>query len=95
MALIDVQDERETDKGWSYRVVVTRPSGETSEHEVSLSWADHDYWSGGSVPPSRVVEALLRVLVEQPPEGGLPASFDAARARRWNHEIDDEVMRRV
>lgn len=80
-----VLEEHETHNGWSFRVALDTRGG-TSEHELSLSWVDHDHWTGGAVPPSALAERLLSVLAARVPD--LPARFDAARARRWVPEID-------
>lgn len=90
---VSIESERETGVGWSYGVVVER-EGESMRHEVTLSWADHHYWSGGQLPPSKVVEALVTALLEV--EGlDLPPRFDASTARRWSRGLDGEMGRRV
>jgi hypothetical protein len=86
---IEVQTEQECPGGWSYSVLVHRPEG-VATHQVTLSWRDHDSWCGGASPPSRVMHALIEYLLrhDAPP---LPAAFDAARARRWLPQIDQEL----
>lgn len=91
---IDVQRERETPRGWSYDVVRTA-SDAVSEHAVTLSWSDHDHWSGGACAPSRVVEMLLGWLAEEHPEFGWPARFDAAAIRRRFPDVDETLGRRL
>ncbi len=81
-----VLEEHETQNGWSFRLSLETGAGAT-EHVLSLSWVDHDHWTGGTVPPSTLAERLLVVLAGRVPD--LPARFDAARARRWVPEIDD------
>lgn len=90
VATIEIITEEESGRGWDYRVRVERPGG-SSEHTVHLSWADHEHWSGGTVPPSRVVEAVVRYLVAREDRRPLPARFDAATARRWWPELDREL----
>ena len=82
-----VLEEHETAHGWSFRLALDRPGAPTTEHEMTLSWVDHDHWTGGATPPSRLAERLLTVLAERVSD--LPARFDAAKARRWAPEIDD------
>lgn len=91
MARIDVRFEREKGRGWAYDVDILREDGSTSTHRVTLAWVDHDHWTGGSCPPSRTVEAVLRYVVDHAPGQALPAAFDAARARRWLPAIDSEL----
>ncbi len=88
MATIEVKTESETARGWEYGVALVRDSGERSEHTVRLSWADHEHWSGGRDSPSRVVEMLLKLLLEQEAERPLPERFDASTVRRWWPGVD-------
>lgn len=82
-----VLEEHETPHGWSFRIALDRPNAPTTEHMMTLSWVDHDHWTGGSTPPSRLAERLMTLLATRVAD--LPPSFDAARARRWMPEIDD------
>ncbi|MDX2147911.1 MAG: hypothetical protein SFZ23_10345 [Planctomycetota bacterium] len=88
---VDVQEESEAPRGWSYHVVLEYETGRVSEHTVSLNWVDHDYWSGGKLPPSMVVRQVLEYLLARMDASGFPASFDAARARRWFPAIDTDI----
>lgn len=94
-AIVRVEGERETVRGWAFDVSVLRPGEQPTRHDIRLSWVDHDRWSGGRVPPSRTVEALVLTLEDAgaPPE--LPESFDAATARRWLPTLDDELPSRI
>ncbi len=89
---IDIGTETATDRGWLYEVTLTGRAG-TTTHAISLSWHDHDYWCGGALAPSRLLERLLSLLTRQlgkgDTPGSLPARFDCATARRWLPEIDD------
>ncbi|MFI4917154.1 MAG: hypothetical protein ACIAS6_11690 [Phycisphaerales bacterium JB060] len=90
---IEIGVETATSRGWSYEVALTGPRGNCTQHEVSLSWHDHDYWCGGALAPSRLLERLLGLLTRHMGKGGTPASlparFDCATARRWLPQIDD------
>lgn len=85
---IEVLTEEETARGWSYRVAVSRPGGRGTEHTVTLAWVDHEHWCGGALPPSRVVESLMRLLAAREHERPIPPRFDAAAARRWFPDLD-------
>ena len=89
MSVIEVHSEQETSRGWSYRVDIHRPGGPESSHEVTLAWVDHEHWCGGGIPPSRVVEALARFLLDREGEHPIPARFDASTVRRWFPEVDE------
>lgn len=94
MSRIDVQTEVENaqSKCWDYTVVVEDDAGHASSHQVRLSWLDHEHWSGGRVPPSKVIEAVLECLLSHGMKTTLPERFDAARARRWIPGIDRELQ---
>jgi hypothetical protein len=95
VAVIDIQTEQDIPRGWTYHVVVRHEGGPQTEHEVRLAWVDHDHWSGGRCPPSKVIEALFAVLIEHEGERPIPLRFDASTARRWFPDLDREVSGRV
>jgi hypothetical protein len=92
MSVIEVHSEQETGHGWSYQARIVRDSGQESAHAVTLAWVDHEHWTGGALPPSRVVEALLRFLLEREEEHPIPPKFDASTARRWYPEVDEGLV---
>lgn len=79
---VEVGEEGETDRGWSYRVRIQWASGDPTDLQLALSWHDHDHWSGGAIPPSRVAEGVLRMAGEALGPAGLPPRCDAATLRR-------------
>lgn len=94
-AKIEVTTEQESDHGWSYEVAVERAGGGRTEHRVTMAWVDCEHWAGGRFPPSRVVEALVGLLVEREGERPLPERFDAATARRWYPDLDEVLPARI
>ena len=88
MERVEVLDENETGVGWRFRVRITRDVGGSTEHEVRLSWVDHDFWSGGASAPARVVQALMEYLVERAPGEMIPHRVDASTIRRRHPEVD-------
>jgi hypothetical protein len=91
VAKIEVKTEQENAHGWAYEVEIARAGGSLSCHSVSLSWVDHEFWCGGSVPPSRLIEALMAFLLQHEGEHPIPARFDAATIRRWYPDIDEQL----
>ncbi|MEL6330557.1 MAG: hypothetical protein AAFR38_12940 [Planctomycetota bacterium] len=73
--------ETDTPRGWAFEIDVETDAGRR-RHEVSMSYADHDHWSGGSRPPSAVIKDVLLLLASRVPPDKLPERFDAALARR-------------
>lgn len=89
-AIIDT--EQESSRGWEYVARVQRDGAE-SRHVVLLAWSDHDHWSGGTVPPSRVVEALLRIAGDH--LATIPVRFDASTLRRLIPDLDASVRAEI
>lgn len=96
VAAVEILHERETPQGWAYRVSVEPAGGQANkpprEHEVTLSWVDHDHLCGGRFAPSRVVEVVVRYVYEHPTAREVPDSFDVATARRWFPGMDGEIL---
>jgi len=96
LVTVEVKTEEDVGRGWRYLVGVVREDGRTSEHTVRLAWVDHEHWSGGRAAPSRVIEALVRYLVEREGEGReIPETFDASTVRRWYPDVDSVIAGRV
>lgn len=92
MAKVEIETEQESGRGWEYHAKVSRGgAGDTTEHTVKLAWVDHEHWSGGRVPPSKVIESLLEFLVEREEKHEIPAKFDASTVRRWFPDVDREL----
>ena len=91
--IVNIQTEHERDSGWSYEVAFEHADGMREYHTVTLAWCDHDYWSGGRIAPSRVLQTVLEYALAQMKAGAapLPTKFDAARLRRLFPNLDSEV----
>jgi hypothetical protein len=75
-------NEREREHGWEYDARFMAPAGECRT-VLRLSWADYQHWSpDGSVPPSRVAEAVLGVVAAWPDLFAGLERIDAATVRR-------------
>lgn len=93
---VDVREERETPRGWSYRVLVRQGPQPAAEHRISLSWVDHQHYCGGTQPPSVTVEQVVNALLDAidrhalAPQFGtaLPTRFDISLARRMVPGLD-------
>jgi len=90
---ITVKHETETPRGWRYDIIVGAGTSGAADRAliVDLAWVDHDHWSGGVCQPSRVIEAVMRVVVDLLPGEELPDRFDASSARRWVADLDGAV----
>ncbi|MEM1424511.1 MAG: hypothetical protein AAGH64_10980 [Planctomycetota bacterium] len=90
MAQVLVRDESEEAGGWRFRVLV---GADERACDVRLSWVDYELWSRGQHPPARVVEALVRFVIERDSEDAVRTKFDAASVRRMHPSVDDELPR--
>jgi len=79
MSEVQVLREHEDANGWSFTLRVGRGS-EDRLHTLTLSWADHEHWTRGAIPPSTTAEAIVRVALAEGNE--LPERLDAARLTR-------------
>lgn len=77
--------ERPTDRGWRYQVQIAGPKG-VSEHAITLSWVDHDYWTGGKDAPSTTLERVVTVALAAGMT--LPPKVDCSTIRRLMPSID-------
>jgi hypothetical protein len=98
MPCVTVLQETPSQHGWEYRVLIEHADGSAfaiagpTAHAVTLSFADHDYWSGGSVAPSRLIAQVLEYATEHL-RVPLPRRFDAAKVRRWLPQLDSHLRR--
>lgn len=94
MAQIEIGTETEGRNQWAYDVRIVE-NGRTHRYNVTLSWSDYDHWSHGRVPPSRVVEAVFRFLLEREPAGAILSRFDCSVVRRYFPEVDKELPKMI
>jgi hypothetical protein len=88
-ANIQVLTETEQQEGWLFHVRITEADGSTSDHQVTLSWADYDHWCRGADRPEQVVGALFNFLLHREQPAEILPKFDAALVRRYFPEVDE------
>lgn len=94
MAEVWIEHEQEVESGWQFAVrVVGSGSAGPVNLTLTMSWADYDYWSGGTEPPSETARQVVEYVLAHRPATELPARFDAATARRWLPQIDAALGR--
>lgn len=94
-ARIRIEAEREAPHGWEFDVLVRSISGSAAgasetHHTVTLSYRDHDMWTGGKMSPSALIEQVVAYVLRNRAEP-LPPKFDAARVRYWFPKFDAEM----
>ena len=93
MATISIESEKERGEGWLFIILVHtsgQPDIEDRRFEITLSWADYDYWSGGLRSPSQVARDCLEFALDQSSKTGttIPGRFDASTLRRLFPDTD-------
>ncbi len=92
MAQIEIVSEHEGSVGWVFDAQVLDDEGSLRRHEIRLSWADYNLWSGaGADEPAEVADAVLRFMLSQTSAGELRASFDASIVRRLYAQADQAI----
>ena len=91
-AQCEITSEREVGNGWTFSIQVLDDDGRLRRHELRLAWADYNLWSGsGADEPARVAVAVMQFLLTRRGADEIPASFDAAMARRWYRDADGHI----
>ncbi|MFK7759752.1 MAG: hypothetical protein AB8C13_07395 [Phycisphaerales bacterium] len=85
---IEIDSECDTDRGWGYQVRISWKSRGVTEHEITLSWVDHDQLTGGSVPPSQLAEQVAEIAARAMGVDELPGKFDVSSMRRAIPEFE-------
>lgn len=95
-ALVEVITESDAGRGWRYALRSINAEGACTEHDMTLSWADYDWWSPEGIhEPSRVALAVAEVLHHSLAGTPLPPRFDAATVRRRVDDADARILRRL
>ena len=89
---ISLDRESDTDAGWEFRITITQ-DGRASNHVVSMSFHDHDYWCSGTEPPERTARRALRIIADERPQRlwPMPERIDLAASRRCIRDFDDRM----
>lgn len=85
--------EHETNNGWLYTFSVG-PDGQQQDHELTLSWVDHEHLVGGAIAPELVAFAAFGLALDHF-GAQLPARFDLSMIRRRIEHFDSRVRERI
>ncbi len=89
---VEVVSEHEEKGGWGFELRIADGDGASATCKLHLSWADYNLWStDGGDPPHAVATAVARFLVSRMTLSDLPATIDAATARRRFPDADEEI----
>lgn len=93
MPRVEVVSEVEQGRGWKFAAQIAE-AGAARTVEMTLSWADHERWSGGGKPPSEVAAQALRFAASHGLLPRLGNRFDASTLRRMAPELEDFLQGR-
>ena len=83
-----VDEELDTQRGWSYLLTLSWKSRGTTEHEITLSWVDHDQLTGGTAAPSQLIERVATIVASAMGVDEMPTKFDVSSMRRSIPEFE-------
>jgi hypothetical protein len=76
-----------------FRVRVTDDDGSSTEHDVTLSRADHERVGSGYPRPEAFIQACFEFLLEREPKASILRSFDISQIATYFPEFEREITR--
>jgi hypothetical protein len=76
-----------------FRVCVKDADGSTTEHEVTLSVADHERLGSGFPSPGAFIQACFVFLLEREPKESILRAFDVSQVATYFPEFEAEITR--
>ncbi len=67
--------------------------GNPTEHDVTLSLADHERLGGGYPTPGAFIQACFAFLLEREPKESILRSFDVSQISTYFPEFDKAIVR--
>jgi len=90
---IEVSRAAEEQLPMRFHVRVAEDDGSATEHDVTLSSADHERLGGGYPSPEAFIQACLAFLLEREPKESILRSFDVNRIPTYFPEFNEEILR--
>ena len=76
-----------------FHVRVTDDDGSASEHDVTLSRADHERLGSGYPRPESFIRACFEFLLQRESKESILRTFDISQIATYFHEFDAEIAR--
>ena len=76
-----------------FHVRVADDDGSATEHDVTLSRADHERVGSGYPRPETFIQACFEFLLEREPKESILRSFDISQISTYFPEFDREIAR--
>ena len=87
---VQIDSESDCDLGWLFTARI-----DTRCINLTLSWADYNYWSpDGCDEPSHVASIILELMLELGTDN-IPLRFDASMVRQVIEGSDERVRERL
>jgi hypothetical protein len=88
---VRIDAERDTSNGWLYSICVQWADTNSSDHEITLSWVDHEHLVGGGVPPSNLIKCAAELAAKHFGPEKMPMRCDVSSLRRHIDDFDDLI----
>jgi hypothetical protein len=75
-----------------FNVRVTDDDGSATEHDVTLSRADHERLGSGYPSPKAFIKACLEFLLEREAKESILRSFDISQIATYFPEFEQEIV---
>jgi hypothetical protein len=75
-----------------FQVRVADDAGSATEHEVTLSRADHERLGGGYPAPEEFIRACFEFLLERESNESILPSFDVSQISTYFPEFDQDIL---
>ena len=76
-----------------FHVRVSDDDGSATDHDVTLSRADHERLGGGYPSPEAFIQACFAFLLERESKESILRSFDVSQIPTYFPEFDQEILR--
>jgi len=78
---------------WRFHVRVVDDDGSSTEHDVTLSRADHERLAGADAAPGPFISACFEFLLAREPKESILRSFDISQISTYFPEFEREILR--
>lgn len=93
MTEIEVGRTAEGQLLFGFQVRLSDDDGSSTEHDVTLSVADHDRLGSGYKTPEAFIRACFEFLLEREAKGSILASFDVSQISTYFPEFEQLMLR--
>ncbi len=89
--IIQIDGEHETATGWLYTLTIQWDGQNTTDHELTFAWVDHEHLVGGTISPSLIAKSAAKLAAEHFRKDQMPARCDVSILRRRIEGFDERI----